>query len=186
MGLRALLLLSAAAVHADPTPAPPPFSCPSGGYCGSCPSGSGNWDSIHPMLLNSSPGLKQFHASVAAAVAMFRHFPGAQRGRPPTRCWIWVSGLRLLRAAGIRTDDAKDTHMTVQYLCCLNATQMATVRRVVAAHPFPRLAVHFGEVICRTASFIATVDAETQRTLGAWVDRVEDAIIAAGPTQPRA
>ena len=76
--------------------------------------------------------------------------------------------------------------MTVQYLCCLNATQMATVRRVVAAHPFPRLAVHFGEVICRTASFIATVDAETQRTLGAWVDRVEDAIIAAGPTQPRA
>ena len=71
--------------------------------------------------------------------------------------------------------------MTVQYLCCLNATQMATVRRVVAAHPFPKLAVHFGEVICRTASFIATVDAETQRTLGAWVDRVEDAIIAAGP-----
>ena len=56
--------------------------------------------------------------------------------------------------------------MTVQYLCCLNATQMATVRHVVAAHPFPKLAVHFGEVICRTASFIATVDAETQRTLG--------------------
>ena len=158
---------AAAASAAPPAPATPsaargalapatPFSCPSGGYCGSCPAGYANWDTIHPMLFNTSPGLKQFHSSVAEAVAMFKQYPG------------------------IRTDDVADTHMSVQYLCCLNSTQMATVRHVVAAHPFPKLAVRFGEVICRTVSFIATVDDATQRTLGTWVDAVEDSIIAAG------
>ena len=147
-----------AAARAAAVLSPPPFSCPSGGYCGSCPAGSLNWDSIHFMLLNTSPGLKQFHAAINDAVSMFRSFPG------------------------INSDDHADTHLTVQYLCCLNATQMATVRKVVAAHIplFPKLAVRFGEVICRTVSFIATVDAATQTRLGAWVNSVEDAIIAAG------
>ena len=114
---------TASAARGAPAPAPP-FSCPSGGYCGSCPTGYANWDSIHPMLFNTSPGLKQFHSSVVEAVAMFKQYPG------------------------IRTDDVADTHMSVQYLCCLNSTQMATVRHVVAAHSFPKLAVRFGEVIC--------------------------------------
>ena len=78
---------------------------------------------------------------------------------------------------GIRSDDASDTHMSVQYLCCLNSTQMATVRKVVAALPFPKLRARFGDVICRTASFIATVDADTQQMLGKWVDTIEDAMI---------
>ena len=95
----ALLALAAACSAAAP---PPPFSCPSGGYCGSCPAGYKNWDSIHLLLADSSPGLKEFHKSVDEAVAMFRKYPG------------------------IHTDDAKDTHMSVQYLCarCLTTTDV--------------------------------------------------------------
>jgi uncharacterized surface protein with fasciclin (FAS1) repeats len=140
-----------------PAPGPgPPVACPSGGYCGGCPAGFSNWDSIHLLLGNGSPGLKQLHTSVDEAVAIFRRYPG------------------------IRSDDASDTHMSVQYLCCLNSTQMATVRKVVATHPFPKLRALFGDVICRTASFIATVDSDTQQTLGKWVDTIENAMIAAG------
>lgn len=109
--LPAALLLAATAATSGTAvaPSPPPFSCPSGRYCGSCPAGYKNWDSIHLMLGNGSPGLKQFHANVDAAVATFRKYPG------------------------IHTDDAKDTHMSVQYLCCLNVTQMATTRKIVGS-----------------------------------------------------
>ena len=168
VGSRVLAVLSlaaahrAAAGHGDPQApvspaAPAPVACPSGGYCsGGCQAGYSNWDSIHLLLGNGSPGLKQLHSSVNEAVSVFRRFPG------------------------IRTDDASYTHMSVQYLCCLNATQIETVRRVVKRHPFPALHARYGDVVCRTASFIATVDAETQRTLGGWVSTVEDAIVAAG------
>jgi hypothetical protein len=136
------------------------FSCPSGHYCGSCPDGSANFDTIHLMLGDRTPGLKQFHASVRAAVAMFQRFPG------------------------IRSNDVADTHMTVQYLCCLNSTQLGTVRRILRQHPFPKLAVRFGHVICRTASFIVQADPVTQHTLGQWVAAVEGAILAAGVPVP--
>ena len=107
-----------------------PFSCPSGDYCGSCPSGRANYDTIHLMLGSESLGLKQFHASFQEAVAIFKEYPG------------------------IHTDDTSYAHMTVQYLCCLNSTQLATVRRILLQRPFPKLEVRFGDVICRTASMI--------------------------------
>lgn len=136
------------------------FSCPSGNYCGSCSNGSANYDTIHLMLGSGSPGLRQFHASMREAVAMFQQFPG------------------------IRSTDVAYPHMTVQYLCCLNITQLATVRRVIERHPFPKLAVRFERVICRTASFIVEADAVTQQALGRWVLDVEDAILAAGVPVP--
>ena len=70
--------------------------------------------------------------------------------------------------------------MTVQYLCCLNATQLKAARSVLAARTFPHLSVRFTRIICRTASFIVLADNETQSTLGSWVESVEDAMIAAG------
>lgn len=126
-----MLLLAAAAALSVTASLSPPFSCPSGDYCGSCPSGHANYDTIHLMLGSESPGLKQFHTSFREAVGIFKQYPG------------------------IRTDDVSDAHMTVQYLCCLSSTQLATVRRVLSQHhPFPKLQVRFEEVICRTASMI--------------------------------
>jgi hypothetical protein len=134
-----------------------PVTCPSGNYCGGCPTGQSNWDTIHLMLGDGSPGLQELHASMAEALEMLRAM-----------------------GPGIRTDDVHDAHMTVQYLCCLTPSQAVTAAEVIARHPFPKLSVRFQAVVCRTASFIIRADNQTQALLGGWVAAVEDSLVASG------
>lgn len=157
LAVAAAVAVVSATTSAAPPP-PTPFSCDSGNYCPSCPTGNGsNWDSIHLMLGSAHPGLQQLHRSMAEAVSIFR-----------------------AAGSGIRSDDVSYAHMTVQYVCCIDPAQLLKLEAIVAARPFPKLVVRFERVICRTSSFIATVDNATQTTLAAWVDTVEDAMIAAG------
>jgi hypothetical protein len=157
-------------------PPPPPASamsirgttavpeCTSASYCPAICSGMpGNSSSYVAMagsehaLMGNTTGERQLHASVVRMVAAVEK-----------------------RFGPVQNDVAARLHLSFQYLCCYNRTELARIETIMAAVRWKPVRVRFTRVVCASYMALGLADPAAQGALFGVVSAVEDAMAAAG------
>ena len=79
------------------------------------------------------------------------------------------------------TDDMSDgLHLSFQYLCCYNLTELARIETAMASVQFRPVQVTFRRVVCAASMVLALADPAAQGALFGIVAAIEEAMAAAG------
>ena len=138
------------------------FECTSAEYCpASCPAPA--LSAAVPMvgstrlLMGNSTGERQLHAAVTRMV-----------------------GAVTQRFGNVTNDMSGGLHLSFQYLCCYNRTELARVEAAMASVAWEPVRVSFRRLVCAASMVLALVDPAAQGALFAVVSAIEEAMAAAG------
>ena len=153
-----LLLLAAACRGATVT------ECTSASYCpATCSGVPGNASSYVPMagtehrLMGNTTGERQLHGSVVRMVNAVEK-----------------------RFGPVTNDMAEGLHLSFQYLCCFNRTELDRIEAVMAAVRWHPVNVRFTRVVCAASMALGLADPAAQGALFGVVSTIEEALAAAG------
>ena len=146
---------------------PQSWGCTSASYCPSTCSGlvptSDNASSYVPMtgsarpLMGNSTGERQLHMSVVRMVDAVE-----------------------ARFGPVTNDVAEGLHLSFQYLCCYNRTELARIEAIMAAVRWEPVHVRFTRVVCAASMVLGVADPAAQGALFGIVSAIEEAMASAG------
>lgn len=146
---------------------PESWGCTSASYCPSTCSGlaptSDNASSYLPLagserpLMGNSTGERQLHASVVRMVNAVE-----------------------LRFGQVTNDVAEGLHLSFQYLCCYNRTELAHIEAIMAAVRWEPVRVRFTRIVCAGSMVLGLADPAAQGALFGIVSAIEEAMASAG------
>ena len=84
------------------------------------------------------------------------------------------------RFGNVSNSVANGLHLSFQYLCCYNHTQMEVISRAMATVKWHAIPVRFTRVVCAASMALALPDPEAQGALFGVVSAIEEAMATAG------
>ena len=158
--LPALLLLLLAGGGRCDHGATPSFGCTRAEYCDACPNATREAVAMagsEASLMGNSTGERQLHASVVDMVAAV------------SRRW-----------GPVANDVSEGLHLSFQYLCCYNNTELRRISKAMATVRWRPIPVRFSRVVCAASMALALADPSSQAALFGVVSAIEEAMAAAG------
>lgn len=138
--------------------------CTSASYCpATCSGVSGNASDYVPMsgslhrLTGNTTGEQQLHGSVVRVVNAVEK-----------------------RFGPVTNNMAEKLHLSFQYMCCYNRTELARIEAVMAAVRWRPINVRFTRVVCAASMALGLADPAAQGALFAVVSTIEEALATAG------
>ena len=154
-----LAAMTLAPITAPGAPATPDsLLCAAADYCNSpiCPNGTTQMSgTLHP-LMGKSVGEAQLKSSVQSAMDAVQKFGPLSN---PS-----IDGL----------------HLSFQYLCCYNKTELAGIARAIRSVKWEPIPVTFTQIVCSASEFVALASPKSQGQLFGVVSALEEAMAAAG------
>ena len=134
------------------------LNCEAAEYCNAatCPAGAVTMaGTLHPLMGNST-GEQQLRASVRRAMEAVQRFGPLSN---PS-----IDGL----------------HLSFQYLCCYNQTDLAGISQAIRAVKWEMVPVTFTRIVCAAGEFVALTSPASQGRLFGVVSALEEAMARAG------
>ena len=134
------------------------LNCEAAEYCNAatCPAGAITMaGTLHPLMGNST-GEQQLRASVRLAMKAVQLF------------------------GPLRNPSIGGLHLSFQYLCCYNQTELAGISRAIRAVKWEKVPVTFTRIVCAGSEFVALASPAAQGALFGVVSAFEEAMAQAG------
>ena len=156
LGIPALLVVFAAA--SGPAAAADSLMCEATVYCnaGTCLPGAVTMTGTEKRLMGNTSGERQLQRSVRLAMDAVQRF------------------------GPLANPSVASLHLSFQYLCCYNHTELAGIARAIRAVKWAPVSATFNRIVCAAGEFVALASPASQGQLFGVVAALEEAMARAG------